>query len=88
MGLKDCRLDILVLKEENNMCVGAPVQQLMGWKPAANFVNNTPVGYLYQGVINNKLSDDIKTGQAYAGLAGSKLIQDQKKVGNQFSTAG
>ena len=66
----------------------SPLSQVPAFsKPISNIVNNTPAGYAYKGVTNQKLSDGIKSGDAYAGLAGSTLIQKQKKS-NQFNTAG
>lgn len=68
------------------MCmVAAPLVQS---KPVANVVNMTPIGAGYkQASGGQKLSDSVKDGSIYTGLAGVALINRQNKS-NQFSTAG
>lgn len=69
------------------MCNGMlPGQQLMNFKPAANVVNQTPIGMLYKATNKGKKAiDGIKDGSAF-GLAGAAMNQANKKS-NSFGIA-
>lgn len=57
-------------------------------KPISRVVNNSPIGLVYkQASGGERYGDSLKSGNAYAGLAGGAIANRIKKS-NQFSTAG
>lgn len=71
------------------MCGAIAAMPAMNIKPVSNLVNNSPVGYAYKATSGGtSLTDSVKSGSAFAGLAGSAMMERAKKSSTQYSQAG